>query len=275
MPPRTRRTAGAQERPAQARASVTRQRPGPLAQHAILALAIVLLWEFGSGHLFSDYYLSRPSAIAAQIAAWAADGYLWRHLSATLLNTALGFVLAAVAGIAAALLLGSLPLLDRILGPLVYVAYSLPKIVLAPLLILWVGVGTLPVVAISFVTSFFMVFFNVYSGVRSVSPALLDSVALMGAGPLAKALKVRLPAARPFLALGLHQGLVYAFHGAIVGEMTSSDKGLGYALVFAGSDMDANGVLALLAVLSVVALALLSAIGALLHSPERTPHDRA
>jgi NitT/TauT family transport system permease protein len=231
-----------------------------------IAAAILLLWEFGSGVLFNDYYLSRPSAIAAQIVAWTLDGYLWRHLSATLLNTGIGFALAAVTGTVVALLLGSVKLADRIFGPLIYIVYSLPKVVLAPLLILWVGVGPVPVILMSFVTSFFMVFFNVYSGVRAVNPALLNSVALMGAGRFTTAFKVRLPAARASVALGMHQGLVYAFHGAIIGEMSSSDKGLGYALVYAGSDMDANGVLAVLVVLGVVAFALLKTMGYLLRS---------
>jgi NitT/TauT family transport system permease protein len=239
---------------------------GAHAAGIVIAVGLLLLWQFGSGVLFNAYYLSRPSAIAAQIAAWSADGYLWRHLSATLLNTAVGFALAALTGTAVALLLGGVKAADRVFGPLIYIVYSLPKVVLAPLLILWVGVGPLPVILMSFVTSFFMVFFNVYSGVRAVNPALLNSVALMGAGRFTTAFKVRLPAARASVALGMHQGLVYAFHGAIIGEMTSSDKGLGYALVYAGSDMDANGVLAVLAVLGIVAFGLLRTIGYLLKS---------
>jgi NitT/TauT family transport system permease protein len=240
----------------------------PHAISLLIAVAILLLWQFGSGNWFNDYYLSRPSAIVSQIFTWSENGYLWGHLSATLLNTGIGFALAALAGTAIALLMGSSRLADRIFAPLIYFVYSLPKVVLAPLLILWVGVGPLPVILMSFVTSFFMVFFNVYSGVRAVNPALLNSVALMGAGRWVTALKVRLPAARASVALGMHQGLVYAFHGAIIGEMTSSDRGLGYALVYAGSDMDANGALAVLTVLGVVAFVLLRTIGGLLKSTE-------
>ena len=243
---------------------------GAAAVSLAIAAAVLLLWQFGSGSLFNAYYLSRPSAIVEQIAAWTVNGYLWRHLSATLLNTGIGFVLAAAAGVAGALVLGSARAADRVFGPLIYIVYSLPKVVLAPLLILWVGVGSLPVVLMSFVTALFMVFFNVYSGIRAVNPALLNSVALMGAGPLVTAFKVRLPAARASVALGMHQGLVYAFHGAIIGEMTSSDRGLGYALVYAGADMDANGVLAILVVLGLVAFVLLRTIAYLLKS---TPED--
>ena len=240
----------------------------PKAVSVLVAIGLLLVWQLGSGSLFNAYYLSRPTAVMTQLAAWIADGYLWRHLSATLLNTGIGFALAAVAGTGAALLLGSVAILDRIFGPLIYLLYSLPKVVLAPLLILWVGIGPFPVILMAFITSFFMVFFNVYSGVRMANPVLLNAAALMGAGPLATALKVRLPAARASVALGMHQGLVYAFHGAIVGEMTSSDRGLGYALVYAGANMDANGVLAVLAVLGIVAFALLRVIGHLLQAKQ-------
>lgn len=230
-------------------------------------LAALVVWQLGSGVLFNAYYLSNPFDIGRQILAWALDGYLWHHLAATLLNTVTGFVLAALFGIGAALLLGSLPLLDRILAPFIYGLYALPKIVLAPLLLLWFGVGSVPVVFMAFVTGFFMVFFNVYSGVRQTSQALLNAASLMGAGPWTLAVKVRLPAARPYVALGLQQGLVYAFHGAIVGEMTSSTSGLGYALVYAASDMDANGVLALLAVLGAITVVLLRAVERALSAP--------
>jgi NitT/TauT family transport system permease protein len=255
--------------PSKLASPMLRRLNGLAAQHALsasVAAGLLLSWQFGSGNLFNAYYFSTPSDIVLQIFIWSIDGYLWRHLSATLLNTAAGFVLAAAAGIASALLLGTAPILDRIFGPLIDLAYALPKIILAPLLILWVGVGPGSAILMSFITAFFLVFLNVHSGVRSVNSAFLNTAALMGAGRLACTFKVRLPAARAQVALGMHQGLVYAFHGAIVGEMTSSDKGLGYALVFAASDMDANGVLALLAVLGIVSYALLSAIGKLLKS---------
>lgn len=227
----------------------------------LFATALVAVWQVGAGRWFSTYFLSRPSDIARQLLDWLASGYLWQHLAATLLTTGLGFAGAAIGGLAVALVIGSSRLLDRIFGPLLYLAYSLPKIVLAPALLLWFGVGWAPPVLMSFVTGFFMMFFNSYTGVRSVSPSLLDSVRLMGAGPLALTFKVRLPAALPFIAVGLQQGLVYAFHGTIVGEMTASNLGMGYVLVLAAENMDATGVLAALAVIGAVTFVLLRAIG--------------
>lgn len=237
-------------------------RPGglPIAG-PLFAAALLGLWQFGAGRLFSPYFLSRPSDIARQLVDWVATGYLWQHLAATLVSTGLGFAGAAIGGLAVALLVGSSPLLDRIFGPLLYLAYSLPKVVLAPALILWFGVGWVPPVLMAFVTGFFMMFFNCYAGIRAVSPSLLDSVRIMGAGPLTLAFKIRLPAALPFIATGLQQGLVYAFHGTIVGEMTASNLGMGYVLVLAAENMDATGVVAALAVIGGITFILLRLIG--------------
>ncbi|MBP2229190.1 NitT/TauT family transport system permease protein [Azospirillum agricola] len=222
-----------------------------------VTLALLAFWEAASGRLFNAYYLSRPSELALKMLDWAASGYLWPHLLATLATTGLGFALAAVGGVGLALVAASNATLDRVLAPFVFMSFALPKAMLAPVLILWFGVGWLPSLLLSFLTSFFMVFFNAYSGVRSVSPSLLNSVAVMGAGPVTMALKVRLPAALPFVLLGLHQGVIYAFHGAILGEMSASNLGLGYVLLFAATDMDATGVLAALAIVGLLAFALI------------------
>lgn len=224
-------------------------------------VVVLLVWQLGSGSLLNAYYLSKPTEIVRQIVLWSADGYLFKHLAVTLLNTATGYFLSVIFGIGLALLFVSVPLLDRIFFPYIYALFSLPKVVLAPLLMLWFGVGALSVMFMSFITGFFMVFFNVYSGMRNVNPALLNVARLMGANTWTVAMKVRLPASRAFVALGMHQGLVYAFHGAIVGEMVSSPEGLGYALVYAASEMDANGVLAILLVLAVMTVFFLHVLG--------------
>jgi NitT/TauT family transport system permease protein len=217
-------------------------------------------WQLGAGRLFSTYYLSRPSDIALQLLDWVASGYLWSHLAATLITTGLGFVGAAIGGLAVALLVASSGLLDRIFGPLLYIAYALPKIVLAPALILWFGVSWAPPVLMAFVTAFFMVFFNAYDGFRSVGPSLLNQVRIMGGGPIALAFKVRLPAALPFVTVGLQQGLIYAFHGTIVGEMTASNLGMGYVLMLEAENMNASGILACLVVIGAVTFVLLRLI---------------
>jgi NitT/TauT family transport system permease protein len=226
----------------------------------LATLAVLAFWELASGRLVNAYFVSKPSAILAQVYEWLASGYIQPHIVSTFEVTLAGFIVAAVAAVAVALVLAVNPLVDEILTPFVYMAFSLPKIALAPLLIFWTSVGKVPPFLLAAVTAFFLVFFNAYTGIRGVSPALLKSVTLMGASPLSLALKVRLPAAAPHIVHGLCQGLIYAFHGAIVGEMTASNLGIGYVLVYAATDMDSTGVLAGLAILGVISYALVTVI---------------
>ena len=175
-----------------------------------------------------------------------------RHLATTLL----GFGIAAAVAIPLALLVSARPFLDAVLSPFIFAAYSMPKIVLAPALILWLGIGQLPAIALSAVTAFFLVFFNLYLGLKNVPRIYTDVAALMGASARDTALKFRLPAAAAYLATGISQGLIYAFHGTLVGEMTSSDTGMGYLILFAGSKMDSTGVVAGLCIVGLLAVLL-------------------
>jgi NitT/TauT family transport system permease protein len=228
----------------------------PLAQQSLAVLAIIAVWQIVSGPIINSYYLSTPSAVVAQIAGWIADGSLWPHLGGTLATTLLGFGLAAMVGIPLALIISVRPFVDRVVSPFIYAAYSMPKIVLAPALILWLGIGQLPAITLSAVTAFFLIFFNFYLGLKNVPRIYTDTAALMGASTLDTALKFRLPAASAYLATGISQGLIYAFHGTLVGEMTSSNTGMGYLILFAGSKMDSTGVMAGLCVVGALAVLL-------------------
>jgi NitT/TauT family transport system permease protein len=219
-------------------------------------LAIVAAWQLLAGTLINPYFIGTPWSVASTLFDLCRSGELWDHLISTLTTTAVGFSAAAVVGILLALLLGSSPFFDRTLGPFVFITFSMPKVVLAPLLLLWLGVGKPPAIALAFITSFFLVFYNVLSGVRQVSDSYLNAAAVMGATRWQTAFKIRLPAAAPYVATGLHQGLIYAFHGAILGEMTASNKGMGYLIIFAATSMDSNKVIAALIVIGVVSYAL-------------------
>ena len=233
-------------------------RPG--VQRLLGGVVLLLVWQLAAQWRLNAYYVSSPVAVAGQIGRWVASGSIWPHLASTLATTLGGFVLAAIAGTVGAVAVGSSRLADRTLRPLVFIAYSMPKVVLAPVLVLWVGIGQPPALILAFITGFFMVFFNVHSGVRSVSAAQLNLAAILGAGPLATAWKIRLPAAAPFIATGLQQGLVYAFHGAIIGEMTASNTGIGYVIVFAATSMDSTAVIAALCLVGAFSYLLLAAL---------------
>jgi len=232
----------------------------PALQQGIVLVAIVVVWQLASGRLVNAYYLSTPAAVLGEIARWIADGTLWRHLGATLATTLSGFVIAAAVAIPLALVVSARPFLDAVLSPFIVAAYSMPKIVLAPALILWLGIGQLPAIALSALTAFFLVFFNLYLGLKNVPRIYTDTAALMGASALDTALKFRLPAASAYLATGISQGLIYAFHGTLVGEMTASNTGMGYLILFAGSKMDSTGVMAGLCLVGLLAALLTRAI---------------
>ena len=231
-----------------------------LMRQGLVAAGILLLWQLGSGTVLNSYYLSTPAAVVRQIAAWAADGSLWPSLAATLLTTAAGFAAAAVVAIPLALLISGSPFLDDVFSPFIFAAYSMPKIVLAPALILWLGIGQAPAIVLSAVTAFFLIFFNLYLGLKGIPRVYADTAALLGASALDTAFKFRLPAAAPYLAVGLSQGIIFAFHGTIVGEMTASNTGIGYLIVFAGSKMDSTGVMAGICIVAILSVLMISSL---------------
>lgn len=227
----------------------------------IAALVLLLgAWELSSGTLVNPYFVSSPSAIWDQLIAWVRDGYLVGHLVSTLSGVGLSFVIASVAGIGFALVLGSSPTVDRILYPFVVGAFTIPKVALGPLFIVWFGIGFAPVVALGVLTAFFMVFFNAYSGIRNTSQALLDVSRLMGAGPVQRALKFRLPAGAPLVFEGLRVGAIFGFHGVVVGEIIASSQGLGYVIIYSAQRANPAGVFAGLVVLGVLATVFVTAV---------------
>lgn len=232
--------------------------------HQLTTIIVILAaWQLASGTILNTYYLSTPAVVAAQLYSWASDGTLWPNLVATLTTTAFGFTIASIVAIPLALLISASNFLDDVLSPFIYAAYSLPKIVLAPGLILWLGIGQAPAIVLSSVTAFFLIFFNLYLGLKNIPRVYADTAALMGASAITTALKFRLPAASSYLAVGLSQGIIFAFHGTIVGEMTASNTGIGYLIVFAGSEMNSKGVVAgilIVAALSVMLIALLNRV---------------
>ena len=223
-------------------------------------LALLLLWQAAGTSTTTAYYVSSPTSVLAKLWDWISDGEIFVHLVSTASATLGGFAIAVVAGLAAALVFASQPTLGRVFEPFFFAAFSTPKVVIAPLLILWVGVGQLPVISLAAVSSFFIVFYGAYGALRDTPTIFVDTAAVFGAGALRTALQFRLPAAAPFILAGLQQGLVYAFHGAILGEMTASDTGLGYLVIYSATAQDASAVLASLAIIGLISTALVHAL---------------
>jgi NitT/TauT family transport system permease protein len=223
-----------------------------------VAIVVVGLsaWQYASGRLIKTFWISRPSDIWAQLVEWVVSGDLWIHLQVTLIETVMGFVFGAVAGVLFGLALGLNRRLAAVLDPFIVAFYSLPKIALAPLFILWFGVGLASKVVLATFVVFFLVFYNTYAGTLAVEAELVDVLRLMGASRGQIVRKVILPSALIWIFTGMKSSVPYALIGAVVGEMMASNKGLGYLIQAAAGQYDTGGVFAALFVLMIIATGL-------------------
>ena len=226
-----------------------------LARAAILA-TILLGWELASGRLLPVFFASKPSLIAKALWAWIADGSLFFHMGVTALEAFLGFAIGGVLGMVVGTALGRSQLLADLLDPFIMAFYSLPKVALAPLFILWLGIGLEMKVALTAAIVFFLVFLNTYTGVRNVSRELESILRLMGAGERDVLKKVVLPSAVTWVFAGLRISVPYALIGAIVGELMASNQGLGSLLVLSQGQLDTAGVFASLVAIMLLAFLL-------------------
>jgi NitT/TauT family transport system permease protein len=220
-----------------------------------LAVAVVLAWQISSGRLVNPLFISSPVEVMKRLWALAAGGKLFFHASYTAFHALAGFALGAVAGTITGIVLGRLQRLALILDPFLMGFYSLPKIALAPLFILWFGVGTEMKVLFVAMIVFLLVFLNTYTGVRQVSREQVTILRLMRATEAQILRKVVLPSAITWMFTGLRLSVPYALIGAIMGEMLASNRGLGYVLSDATAQFDTAGAFAGLT--AIIAMAVL------------------
>ena len=227
----------------------------------IVGVVVIGLWEWmaGPGIAFAawefkvdPFFISRPSLIVERLAEWVITGTLWFHLWITLQEMISGFVLGSTSGIVVGFVLGKNAFLAEVLDPYIIAIYSLPKIALAPLVILWFGIDLTPKIVLAAIVVFFLVFYNAYTGVREVERELVDALRLMGATSLQILTKVELPSALTLIFLGLKMSVPYALIGAIVGEMMAANKGIGAMLQNSAGQFDTAGVFATLFVLMII-----------------------
>ncbi|GAA0938278.1 ABC transporter permease [Pseudonocardia zijingensis] len=228
---------------------------------AALLVVLLVLWEIASDRWIDSTFVSRPSDILERLGEWSADGTLWSNTWITVQEIVYGFVLGAATGAAAGFLLASASLAYRVLDPFVMALYSIPKVALAPLFIVWFGIGMHMKVLLAAVTVFFLVFLNTAAGVRDVDRGLVDAVRLMGGTRRDIARKVVLPASMTGVLTGLKVSIPYALIGAVIGELVASNRGLGYLINDAAAQFDTAGVFATLVVLSVIASVLNVLVG--------------
>ncbi|MCI1013979.1 ABC transporter permease [Herbaspirillum sp. BH-1] len=248
----------------------------------LMVLAIVLLvWHVATRNPQTAFFFGEPLKVAQRIWEWFTVGSgslevgigdttfftltfpaeIYSHLLITLTETVLAFVIGTVFGLGIGLWLALSPTASAILDPYVKAANSMPRVILAPIFAMWFGLGIWSKVALAVTLVFFIVFFNVYQGVKEVSPVVLANARMLGANARQLLRTVYLPSATSWVFSSLHTSIGLAFVGAVVGEYLGSARGVGYLILQAEGTFDINTVFAGIVVLTVFALVLDLAVG--------------
>jgi len=202
------------------------------------------------------FFFGRPLEVLERIWTWFTSGSIYEHLWVTLLETVLAFIVGTVSGLAMGLWLALSPTAAALLDPYIKALNSMPRVILAPIFGVWFGLGMASKVALGVTLVFFIVFFNVYQGVREVSPTVLANARMLGASDRQLLRHVYVPSAMSWVFASLHNSVGLAFVGAVVGEYLGSSSGVGYLILQAEGTFDINSVFAGILVLTAFALAL-------------------
>ncbi|MDP4510994.1 ABC transporter permease [Nonomuraea turcica] len=251
------------EAAARARAAAARERLWARGGIAVLGVALLLFWEYGLGLIVERRYVSSPSEVAARLAELVLDGRLWGHIGVTLTEAGTGYLIGIAVGLGAALLLVAVPVLDEIVGPFLAAFYSIPKIALAPMFIMWFGLGLLPKILLAALMVFLIVLANTMAGVRGIDPGLIQVARVMGARGARLVRTIVLPGAAPAVVASVRLTFSRAMVGAILGEFIAATQGLGFLIVRSSRQFETATVFAGIAVVAVLVMVVNAAIRAL------------
>jgi NitT/TauT family transport system permease protein len=253
---------------------------------ALVAVVVIALWHVGSSvpiggvYFLPKFFFSTPLDVAQRVWMLFADGTakivncpepidltrllnisdacfgktIWQHLLITLTEGVLAFVIGAVTGVALGFWLARNALLSAVFDPYIKMLNALPRVVLAPIFMLWLGLGIWSKVALGVTLVFFIVFFNVYQGVKEVSPVILSNARMLGMSERQLFTHVYWPSALSWVFSSLHTSVGFAIIGAVVGEYLGSAAGLGYLIQQAEGTFDTTGVFAGMVILAVFVL---------------------
>ncbi len=222
---------------------------------AAIILAFLALWQWVvlSGRI-SAYYTSYPTEILKDLIDFTLSGELWKHASVTLQEALLGLLFGSVAGIVIGVFLGQFRTLGRIFQPIIAALNGIPQLTLAPVYILWFGLGLTSKVFLAGLMVFFVVFFATYGAVMNMEPKLVESANLLGAGKLKTLWYVVLPSCTPWILSGVRTGLGASLIGAIVGEYMGASAGFGWMVVYASSYFMITRVMSCITILLLVGM---------------------
>lgn len=213
-------------------------------------------WQLASGRLLDPFFFSSPQAIATRLWMDLHDWRFYRDFYVTAVQLFSGYAIGAVLGVSLGVLLARWPFVAQVLDPLLIALNSIPRIALAPLLIIWLGIDMASKIVLAATLVFFLTFFNTLSGIRSVEAGLINVARVQGASDWQIFTKVMLPGAATWIMTGLKLSLPFALIGVIVGEFMASAAGLGYRLNLYTTSYNTSGTFAMLFVLMVFMMTL-------------------
>ncbi len=232
--------------------------------HALLLGGLFAFWHLMTDPLLvteefartTAFFFGKPLTVLANVWEWFASGKIYEHLLITLIETLLAFAIGTACGLGVGLWLALSSTASALADPYIKALNAMPRVILAPIFAVWFGLGVLSKVALGFTLVFFIVFFNVYQGVKEVSPMVLNNARMLGASPRQLLRTVYVPSAMSWVFSSLHTSVGMAFVGAVVGEYLGSARGVGYLILQAEGAFDINTVFAGILVLTAFALAL-------------------
>jgi sulfonate transport system permease protein len=216
----------------------------------LVAVVVILFWHVGSSMpifgfmVLPPFFFSTPSDVALRIVKLFSQGMIWKHLWVTLEESMLAFAIGSLAGVVIGFWFARKPVVAAVLDPYVKMTNALPRVVLAPIFTLWLGLGIWSKVALGVTLVFFIVFFNVYQGVKEVSQTVLANARMLGMSERQLMRHVYWPSALSWMFSSLHTSVGFAVVGAVVGEYLGSAAGLGYLIQQAEGVFDVAGVFA-------------------------------
>ncbi|MEU8192238.1 ABC transporter permease [Microbispora amethystogenes] len=218
-------------------------------------VVVVLAWQFLTVPLgIKEYVLPRPTQILDAFVAQLGSPAFWSNVRVTVTEALTGFVIAAVGAVLVGTFVAQVRVVERTVMPYVVAIQTIPKVAIAPLMVVWFGFGAESKIIMAAVIAFFPVLVNVIAGLKSADADKVEMLTSFGASKFQIFRMVRLPSALPFIFAGLDIGVVFSILGAIVGEFIGAKEGLGYQLLQANYNFDIPGLFAVLLALSVLGI---------------------
>jgi NitT/TauT family transport system permease protein len=224
-------------------------------RQATAFVILLLLWQAaGWAGLLNPLYMPTPTQIWAALIELFADGRIWPHLEATFTAALAGLVLGIVVGVVLGVVAALVRSVAELLEPVMLLLNAVPRVILAPLFVIWLGIGVASKVALAFILVAVVIFFTVFTGIRQVDQRLVDRITTLGGDRWALLRHVYLPSVAAWVLGNLKVAVGFAFTGAVVGEFVAASRGLGYLLSFAQSTYNAALMMAIVLLIMAVVL---------------------